>query len=193
MARAMDWVQYDKLKGEGYSQRAIALALGIPESTLRDLLKRGRPPSQGPSSTIHPATDDRPPPTVDHVPSTVDHLQATMSAALTAALQPVMARLEALETGLVQRSSTGQPSTIHHPPDDRLPSPPDTSTMSPSTVDRETWEFRQLKHSERWTVYVPRAMKDDIKRRAAARGVHHSLLVQEALARWLAEEHKGEG
>jgi hypothetical protein len=188
MARAMDWAEYDKLKGEGYSQRAIALALGIPESTLRDLLKRGRPPSQGPSSIIHHPPDDRPPPTVDHVPSTVDHLQATISAALTAALQPVMARLEALETGLVQRPSTGQTSTIHHPPDDRLPSPPKTSTLSPSTVDREAWEFRQLKHSERWTIYVPRALKAEIKRRAAARQQHPSLLIQELLWQALKEQ-----
>jgi hypothetical protein len=40
----------------------------------------------------------------------------------------------------------------------------------------------------RWTVYVPQAMKEELQRRAAARGENPNLLVQEALARWLAEE-----
>jgi hypothetical protein len=40
----------------------------------------------------------------------------------------------------------------------------------------------------RWTIYVPQALQEVIKRRAAARGQNPSLLVQEALARWLAEE-----
>jgi hypothetical protein len=55
-------------------------------------------------------------------------------------------------------------------------------------VDPETWELKQLKHSVRWTVYVPQAMKEALKLRAAATGQPPSLLVQEALARWLAEE-----
>jgi Ribbon-helix-helix protein, copG family len=45
--------------------------------------------------------------------------------------------------------------------------------------------LKQLKHSVRWTVYVPQAMKEELQRRAAARGENPSLLVQEALARWL--------
>jgi transposase len=65
------------------------------------------------------------------------------------------------------------PSTVHRPP---------------STVDPNTWELRQIKHSVRWTVYVPQAMKEELQRRAAARGENPSLLVQQALARWLAEE-----
>jgi DNA-binding transcriptional MocR family regulator len=58
----------------------------------------------------------------------------------------------------------------------------------PSTIHPETWELKQLKHSVWWTVYVPQAIKEELQRRAAARGDNPSLLVQEALARWLAEE-----
>jgi hypothetical protein len=54
-------------------------------------------------------------------------------------------------------------------------------------VDPEAWELRQLKHSVRWTINVPRAMQEEIKRRAAAAGRNPSLLVQQALRRWLAE------
>jgi hypothetical protein len=67
---------------------------------------------------------------------------------------------------------------VDHPPAHR----------PPSTVDAETWELRQLKHSVRWTIYVPEALQEEIIRRDAARGQNPSLLVQEALARWLAEE-----
>jgi hypothetical protein len=58
----------------------------------------------------------------------------------------------------------------------------------PSTVYPDTWELKQLKHSVRWTVYVPQARREELQRRAAARGQNPSLLVQEALARWLVEE-----
>jgi transposase len=58
----------------------------------------------------------------------------------------------------------------------------------PSTVDHHTWELKQLKHSIRWTIYVPQAMKEELQCRASTRGQHPSLLVQEALAQWLAEE-----
>jgi DNA-binding transcriptional MocR family regulator len=58
----------------------------------------------------------------------------------------------------------------------------------PSTVHPDTWELKQLKHAVRWTIYVPQAVREELQRRAAARGQHPSLLVQEALARWLAEE-----
>jgi hypothetical protein len=73
--------------------------------------------------------------------------------------------------------------TVHRPP----------WTLAPWTVHRltvhpDTWELKQLKHSIRWTVYVPQAMREELQRRAAARGQNPSLLVQEALARWLAEE-----
>jgi hypothetical protein len=109
---------------------------------------------------------DRPPSTVDPGPSTVHPLQADPTAALTAALQPVLARLEALETGLARQGSEDRPRSTVHP---------------------DTWELKQLKHSVRWTVYVPQAMREELQRRAAARGQNPSLLVQEALARWLAE------
>jgi Ribbon-helix-helix protein, copG family len=62
------------------------------------------------------------------------------------------------------------------------------SHRPPSTVEPNTWELKQLKHSVRWTIYVPHAMKEELQRRAAARGQNPSLLVQEALARWLAKE-----
>jgi hypothetical protein len=68
--------------------------------------------------------------------------------------------------------------TVHRPPSHR----------PPSTVHPHTWELKQLKHSVRWTVYVPHAIREELQRRAAARGQNPSLLVQEALARWLAEE-----
>jgi hypothetical protein len=110
---------------------------------------------------------------VDPVPSTVYPLQADLTAALTAALQPVLARLDALE-----RRLDGPPSTVH----------PETVDRPPSTVHPDTWELRQLKHSIRWTIYVPEAIKAELQRRAGARGVNPSLLVQEALAHWLAEE-----
>jgi hypothetical protein len=55
-------------------------------------------------------------------------------------------------------------------------------------VDPDTWELKQLKHSVRWTIYVPQAMREELQRRAAALGQNPSLLVQEALARWLTEE-----
>jgi hypothetical protein len=97
----------------------------------------------------------------------VDHLREDLQAALTAALQPVLARLEALEAGFARPSHDDRP---------------------PSTVHPETWELKQLKHSIRWTVYVPQAMREELQRRAAARGQNPSLLVQDALARWLAEE-----
>jgi predicted transcriptional regulator len=57
-------------------------------------------------------------------------------------------------------------------------------------VAPDTWELRQLKHSVRWTIYVPQAMKEELQRRAIARGQTPSLLVQEALARWLAENER---
>jgi hypothetical protein len=110
---------------------------------------------------------DRPPSTVDLLPSTIDHLRADLQAVLSAALQPVLTRLEALETGLSRQR-----------PDDR----------PPSTVHPDTWELRQLKHSVRWTVYVPQALQEEIKHRAAARGQNPSVLIQETPGRWLAAD-----
>jgi DNA-binding transcriptional MocR family regulator len=79
----------------------------------------------------------------------------------------------------------GPPSTVHP---GTVDGPPSTVHRPPSTVHPDTWELKQLKHSVRWTVYVPQAMREELQRRAAARGQNPSLLVQEALARWLAEE-----
>jgi hypothetical protein len=67
----------------------------------------------------------------------------------------------------------GGPSTIHRPR---------------STVHPKTWELKQLKHSVRWTVYVPQAMREELQRRAVALGQNPSLLVQEALRRYLTSE-----
>jgi hypothetical protein len=67
--------------------------------------------------------------------------------------------------------STVDPATEQGPPIDRLP----------SVVDPQTWEIRQLKHSVRWTVYVPLALKEEIQRRAKAHQQHPSLLLQELL------------
>jgi len=150
-----------------------------------------RSEADGPPSTVHrdPAhrplsTVDRPPSTIHPQPSTVDHVREDLQAALTIALQPVVARLEALETGLARpRPDDRPPSTVHPGTVDGPP-----IHRPPSTVDPHTWELRQLKHSVRWTVSVPQAMKEALQRRAAALGQNPSLLVQKALARWLAEE-----
>jgi predicted ArsR family transcriptional regulator len=170
---------------QGLTHEAMAQRLGCPVGTIKSrlhtLLQQGKiqrrrqrasSRQQGQaraSSTGRPSTVHRPPSTVDPVPSTVHPLQADLTAALTTALQPVLARLDVLETGLARR-----------PPDDRPP-----LHRPPSTVHPDTWELKQLKHSIRWTVYVPQAMKEELQRRAAARGENPSLLVQEALARWL--------
>jgi hypothetical protein len=46
MARAIDWSQYDALKAQGLSERAIARELGIPWTTFyREKQKREGPPS----------------------------------------------------------------------------------------------------------------------------------------------------
>jgi hypothetical protein len=184
MARVMDWAQYDALKAQGLADREIARRWEIPWGTFhREKQKR-----QGPPSTVHPTPDDRIPSTVYPAPSTADHLQADLSAALATALQPVLARLEALERGLAPRAADERSSTVHGGSVDRPPSHPDTSTVHPAPVDPATWELRALKHSERWTIYVPRAMREEIKRRAEARKENPSILVQEALQQWLAKE-----
>jgi hypothetical protein len=100
---------------------------------------------------------------------------------VTAALQPVLARLEALEAGLAQPSPTDRPrSTVHPETVDGLP-----AHRPPSTVHPDTWELKQLKHSVRWTVYVPQAMKEEIQRRASAHGQPPSVFLQELLAKAL--------
>jgi hypothetical protein len=54
-------------------------------------------------------------------------------------------------------------------------------TRPPSTVDPSTWELRALKHSVRWTVYVPLAMKEEIQRLARDRQQPPSVILQELL------------
>jgi hypothetical protein len=203
-----DEARFIALWNAGTETAAIAQQLGIPRGTVSSrahtLVRQGkiqprpkggnypRQKAQGrsgaeggsstvhrPRSTVHPA-----PSTVDPVPPTVHPLQADLTAALTAALQPVLARLEALENGLAQRPYEDRPPSTVHP--DTVDGPP--SHRPPSTVHQNTWELKQLKHSIRWTVYVPQAMKEELQRRASARGVNPSLLVQEALQRWLEEK-----
>lgn len=179
------------LIAQGLSQREIARRTGIPRASLQIRLKRltlqggpstvHRPPDERPPSTMDRPPDERPPSTVDRGPSTVD-----LQAALTAALQPVLARLEALETGLARPPRDERPpSTVdpHTSTVDRPPSTihPNTVTRPPSTVDPSTWELRELKHSVRWTVYVPQAMKDAIQQRARARQQPPSVVLQELL------------
>jgi DNA-binding transcriptional MocR family regulator len=189
-----DEARFIALWQEGLTTEAIAQQLGIAAGTARSraytLQQQGKiqpRPRGGPRArrvVQARGSGDRPPSTVDPGPSTVYPLQADLTAALTSALQPVLARLEALETGLAQPHQDDRPpSTVHPGTVDRPP-----SHRPPSTVDPDTWELKQLKHSVRWTVYVPQAMQEEIKRRATALGQHPSLLVQKALARWLVEE-----
>ena len=84
------------------------------------------------------------------------------------------------------RSAVDRPPSTVHP--NMVDGPPSTIHPQPSTVDPHTWELKELKHSIRWTIYVPQAMKEELQRRASTRGQNPSLLVQEALAQWLAEE-----
>jgi hypothetical protein len=143
-------------------------------------LQGGPSPVDRPPTPVDRPPDERPPSTIHPLPSTIDQLQA----ALTAALQPVLARLDALEMGLARP-----------PADDRPPSTvdPHTSTVDPQTVDRPpihrpsstvdppTWELRELKHSVRWTIYVPLAMEEEIQRRARDRQQPPSVILQELL------------
>src|SRR5262249_3789750 len=66
MARAINWARYDRLKGQGRSERDIAGALGIPRTTLRRAIeqRQGPPaPAQTPVQTtdtgaVHSADTD---------------------------------------------------------------------------------------------------------------------------------------
>jgi hypothetical protein len=99
---------------EGLSQREIERRTGISRATVQYRIKRLG--LQDGLSPVHrpPPPVDRPPSTVDRGPSTVD-----LQALLTAALQPVLARFEALEMGLArprEKAVHCRPSTIHGPP-----------------------------------------------------------------------------
>ena len=76
-----------------------------------------------------------------------------------------------------------EPSTVD-------PTPP-TLYGPRSTVDPATWELRELKHSVRWTVYVPQAMKDEIQQRARDRHQPPSVILQELLWQALQESRHG--
>ena len=163
------------------ASRAAAL---VAQEKIQPRQRGGAYPSRRAQARQEGSPADRPPSTVDLLPSTVDHLREDLQLILTAALQPVLARLDALETGLTRpRHDDRLPSTVHPPTVDGLP-----SHRPLSTVDPDTWELKQLKHSVRWTIYVPQAMKEELQRHAVARGQNPSVLVQEALARWLTEE-----
>ena len=177
MARALTDDELRRLVSEGLSQREIARRTGLSRSTLYARFQLLGLVSTHAPSTVHPDTPDRSTSTVDRPPSTHDALRTDLQAALTASLQPVLARLDALETGLAQ------PRTVHRPPStiapDTVDHPPGQGP--PSTVHPDTWEFRQLKHSVRWTIYVPPALKEEIQRQAKARHQHPSFLLQELL------------
>lgn len=183
MALVLNWQEYDELKRQGLSDRAIARQWDIAWSTFQWHKKR----RDGPPSTIHGTPGEHPPSPTDLLPSTVDRLLADIRATMTAELQPLQARLEALETAVGLARTGAEPSTGDRPPADRIPSTHEAPTVPPSTVDREAWEFRQLKHSVRWTIYVPLRMQEEIKQLAAARRQHPSLLVQELLWQALKE------
>ena len=117
-----DEARFIQLWQQGLSHEALAQRLACPVGTVKSrastLQRQGkiaaRPrggtrqrgqPSERPPSTVHRPPSDRPPSivhpaTVDPPPSTVHDLHTDLQAAVTAALQPVLARLEALETGL---------------------------------------------------------------------------------------------
>jgi DNA-binding transcriptional MocR family regulator len=121
---------------QGTGQQELAARLGVPIGTIKSRAsalarqekiqarpKGGAYPRQRHQaqqeeapSAVHRPPVDRPPSTVDHGPSTVHPLQADLTAALAAALQPVLARLEALETGLTRQPGGRPPSTVHRPP-----------------------------------------------------------------------------
>jgi len=175
--------QLRQLIDAGLSQREIARRTGMPRATVQRRLQRlglqgGSLPVDRPPLPVDRPPDERPPSILYPLPSTVDQLQA----ALTAALQPVLARLDALETGLVRPPSTADrlPPTVDQPPSP-IDRPPGTLTRPPSTVDPSTWELRELKHSVRWTIYVPLAMKEEIQRLARDRQQPPSVVLQELL------------
>jgi DNA-binding transcriptional MocR family regulator len=122
---------------QGASYRELAAALGCPLGTvasrsaalaaqgkIQSRQRGGAYPSRRVKARQEGSPTDRPPSTVHHVPSTVDprpstvdHLREDLQAALTAALQPVLARLEALEAGLARPPHDGHPpSTVHRGP-----------------------------------------------------------------------------
>ena len=164
----------------GLSQREITRRTGIPRSTLQKRLKRlglhgGPSPVDRPPTPVDCPPDDRPPSTLHPLPSTVEQLQV----ALTAALQPVLARLDTLEMGLARPPADVRPPSIVDP----HPSTVDPSTVDrpSSAVDHPTWELRELKHSVRWTIYVPLVMKEEIQRLARDRHQPPSVVLQELL------------
>jgi hypothetical protein len=77
-------------------------------------------------------------------------------------------------------------STVHPATEDR---PPSTVDPVPSTVEAEPWELHQLKHSVRWTIYMPQTLKAEIQRRAQARGQPPSVFLQELIWNALNDHH----
>jgi hypothetical protein len=189
MAPDLSDAQLRQFLAAGLSQREISRRSGVARATIQLRMKRlglqgGPSPVDRPPAPVDRPPDERPPSTTHRPPPTVDQLQA----ALTAALQPVLARLDALETGLARPPSTGgrPPATVDptRSPVDRVPH---TVTRPPSTVDPALWELRELKHSVRWTIYVPLAMKEEIQRRARDRQQPPSVILQELLWKALNE------
>jgi hypothetical protein len=123
--------RFVELWNAGAETAAIARQLGLTvtaaQSRARRLQQRGLIEPR-PRGGTYPSLRRRARSTVEGGPSTVPPLQADLAAALTAALQPVLARLEALEHGLARP-----------PQEDRPPSTLAPWTVHPPTVHRPPW------------------------------------------------------
>ena len=116
MPREIDVDMLQQLLATGISQREIARRLGIPRTTLQEYLKRqglaAQRPATASAAARGPSTVDASP--VYPPPSTADQLRLDLQAAVTAALQPVLTRLEALETGQARPPAGDRPpSTVN--------------------------------------------------------------------------------
>jgi DNA-binding transcriptional MocR family regulator len=118
---------------QGASQQELAQRLGVPIGTVKSraaaLARQGKIQAR-PKGGAYP--HQRHQARQEGAPSTVHPLQADLTAALTAALQPVLAHLEALETGLARQPDDRPPSIVHP---DTVDGPP--SHRPPSTVDHD--------------------------------------------------------
>jgi hypothetical protein len=77
-----------------------------------------------------------------------------------------------------RRLGSGPPPPAHRPPSVPL--------RHGRTAAGES--FLEPGGSTRWTVHIPVALQQAVKRRATSRGLHPSQAVQEALRQWVAEE-----
>jgi hypothetical protein len=112
-----------KLWQQGANYRELAAAFHCPLGTVASrsaaLVAQGkitpRPRGGAYPSRRAKARQEDPPSTVHPLPSTVNHLREDLQAILTTALQPVLARLEALETGLARPPHNDRPPSTVDP------------------------------------------------------------------------------